>query len=408
MSNLMKIFLNIFLIYLINCSSAYQEIEENHLVLLKEGVDQALLTVTPGSKKMIVEIILSHPTNYNFTFNQYDAEDVESGEVQKRRLSTDYTENQEGIIDHEINYFGKNKYVLNIEEDMTKIALTFFQKKETENKEVIYVKYTNTEANTVEKDNYSSDQDIKIEKNKDFLNVTFDGIKLNDENMNVDNVSVTYYINLFDLEEIQSKYENVYIYAYTNDKPLYSTQISLKGKAVLKKNYLRIKAPLNNKKEQFLFIRAIISNVEEKDEQNLQYKLTSFNVEEESGEREWPEDEDIKEEEEEEEDENKKEKEKEKENKKESEEEKEKDEKKDEKINNETKLYIILICFVVSVICTFIGVFIYIKCFAKKDSNIEEDNDYKDVGGIVQNEDKKEGDGQNRTDEGKKINEEEE
>ena len=370
MSNLMKIFLNIFLIYLINCSSAYQEIEENHLVLLKEGVDQALLTVTPGSKKMIVEIILSHPTNYNFTFNQYDAEDVESGEVQKRRLSTDYTENQEGIIDHEINYFGKNKYVLNIEEDMTRIALTFFQKKETENKEVIYVKYTNTEANTVEKDNYSSDQDIKIEKNKDFLNVTFDGIKLNDENMNVDNVSVTYYINLFDLEEIQSKYENVYIYAYTNDKPLYSTQISLKGKAVLKKNYLRIKAPLNNKKEQFLFIRAIISNVEEKDEQNLQYKLTSVNVEEESGEREWPEDEDIKEEEEEEEDENKKEKEKEKENKKESEEEKEKDEKKDEKINNETKLYIILICFVVSVICTFIGVFIYIKCFAKKDSNI--------------------------------------
>ena len=141
MSNLMKIFLNIFLIYLINCSSAYQEIEENHLVLLKEGVDQALLTVTPGSKKMIVEIILSHPTNYNFTFNQYDAEDVESGEVQKRRLSTDYTENQEGIIDHEINYFGKNKYVLNIEEDMTRIALTFFQKKETENKEVIYVKH---------------------------------------------------------------------------------------------------------------------------------------------------------------------------------------------------------------------------------------------------------------------------
>ena len=63
-------------------------------------------------------------------------------------------------------------------------------------------------------------------------------------------------------------------------------------------------------------------------------------------------------------------------------------------------------CFIVSVILTFIAVFVYITFFGKKDNNIEEDSDYKDVGGIVQD-DKKEDEGKT-TDNGKKINEEEE
>ena len=65
-----------------------------------------------------------------------------------------------------------------------------------------------------------------------------------------------------------------------------------------------------------------------------------------------------------------------------------------------------MVCFIASVVLTFIGIFVYISVCGKKDNNIEEDSDYRDVGGIVQNDDKKEDEGKNN--DGKKINEEEE
>ena len=65
-----------------------------------------------------------------------------------------------------------------------------------------------------------------------------------------------------------------------------------------------------------------------------------------------------------------------------------------------------MVFFVISILLTVIILFIYLKFFGKKEGNIEEESDYKDVGGIVK-EENKETDGKN-TDEGKKINEEEE
>ena len=59
-----------------------------------------------------------------------------------------------------------------------------------------------------------------------------------------------------------------------------------------------------------------------------------------------------------------------------------------------------------SIIITFIGVFIYLLFFAKKDPNIEEDQDYKNVGGIVKNDDKDKENKNMNTEEGA-INEEE-
>ena len=62
--------------------------------------------------------------------------------------------------------------------------------------------------------------------------------------------------------------------------------------------------------------------------------------------------------------------------------------------------------FAITVVVTFIGVFIYLKLCAKPEVNIEEDQDYKDVGGIVKEDKGKEKNNMN-TDEGV-INEEEE
>ena len=64
-----------------------------------------------------------------------------------------------------------------------------------------------------------------------------------------------------------------------------------------------------------------------------------------------------------------------------------------------------MVCFIVAVIITIIVVLIYIKNCANKETSIEEEQDYKDVGGIVKN--NEEGDKKEDTNKGKKINEEE-
>ena len=75
---------------------------------------------------------------------------------------------------------------------------------------------------------------------------------------------------------------------------------------------------------------------------------------------------------------------------------------------NRPILILILGLFIGSVVITFIGVFIYIQYFAKKDGNIEEDQDYKDVGGIVTAGEDKDKEKQETKEDGPKINEEEE
>ena len=340
MSDLIKLFLNILMIYLINCSSIDQhtDLKENKLekIKLTESTTQIIFKTKPETK-MSVELILSHPSHYTYTFNQYDIEDDEEEEVvdderrlnsiksdqeplsieqaqngnkfyfnedkyikfinPKRRLATDYSENQTDLIESEESQFGKNKFTLDIKEDMNKIVLSIFLKDDEEDidqeNDLLLVKYKNLKDEE-EENNYSYKSEIEVKKDKDMLSITFGG--LSDENENLENAQIVYDIKLFDKKKLTSLYENYYINSYTNEvKPLYSTSFVAKGEMIKKENYLKIKAPLNDGKEQYLLINAKITNSDGEELQFLQYKSKSLTVEEQSEEREWPEEEEEKE-----------------------------------------------------------------------------------------------------------------
>ena len=458
MKYLINIFLKaFFIISIINCSAIDPiELDENIFreATLEESTTEFLFPIpSPRTQTMLVEIIMSHPSKYTVTFNQYDIEEQEllkssqsnketlqvedpknsnifylNGDIEerfihpKRRLASDFSENQTNLIEKEEIALGKNKVFLNLDENMKKIILSVFKSDEGDDQVgKIYIKYIITP--NIEEEKYTlKDTKIDFKQDKDMFNITFSGVQ--QSNMNLKDFTVLYNIKLYDSETLYSNYENIYYYAI-NDKvtPLFSTIIRLKGDATKEDNHLKIKAPLNNKATQLLLVNAHAKNGDE-NEQLLQYEVSDFKVEEESEERVWPEEkEEEKEKEKEKEKENEKEeeKEKEKENEKEEEKEKEKEkenekkekEKSDEekyeenRNSNKTTLIIIMCSFGGSIIITFIGVFIYLLFFAKKDTNIEEEQDYKNVGGIVKNDDKDKENKNMNTDEGN-INEEEE
>lgn len=87
---------------------------------------------------------------------------------------------------------------------------------------------------------------------------------------------------------MESKYENIYIYD-AQSEALYATNLPLKGIVTQIINYIVIKTQPNDKKKQLLLIDAKIKNLE--DEELLQYKAyDNIIVEEQSEEREWPDD----------------------------------------------------------------------------------------------------------------------
>ena len=427
----------IFTICLITCETVDGKvIEENkaQLIDLSEEEDNVLLLGNPNeNKKMYVELMFSHPSYYDIVFNKYDELEVEPGEDDelnavmsrkkslkseealnsnifylnedskgrfinpKRRLAS--LENDTDIVESDKSYYGRSKLVLNSGKS---IALTVFRDSEEELKSTgqLFIKYKNYDETPEEKFK-AEDNELEVEQSKDILSISFDGVTPKDEDMDLQNVTVDFTAKLYDLDKLSKKYENIFMYSVTKEDQEVSKEIKVKGNMITKSVYLKMKAPLIED-EQILLVNAIVKDKDE--DQYIQYKPFRFTVEEESDEREWPE-----EEEKEEEKEKEREKEKEKEGEKQKEKEKEKELSNEEiqkrnRKENKLTLTIILICFAGAVLVTFIGVFIYIKCCRPKEENIEEDKDYKDVGGIVKNEDKNEG----NTDEGKKINEEEE
>ena len=279
----------------------------------------------------------------------------------KRRLSTLF-DNQTDLIEKEELLLGLSKITLKLGKNMEKIVLTVFKSENaTTNSNVekfILVRYKLVEEE--EKQKYQlSNTKITMKQEKDMLSIKFGGVKQLGENTNLTNFVTVYTISLFDKENLDSKYENVYLYECDGLKSLFSTNIKLKGEATKADNYLKIKAPLNDKKNQILLINAKVKNGDE-EEQILHYELSDFKVEEESGERVWPDD---------------------KEKEKEGDKEKEGEKAKDPKEENEYILYIIMGSFGGIVILTFIAVLIYVKLNGNK-PDIEEDNDYKDIGKI--------------------------
>ena len=425
MNSLPKSIINIIsLLLLINYSFSADpiELEQNTFkkVVLTEDETQILLSISTQTSRMSVDVALSHPSDYKITFNQYDIEPASFKEIiepqnskefhlneeemfihPKRRLSSIFDTNQTDLIENEDLLVGQSKITLKLGQEMKKIVLTVLKdenaKADSTVEKAIFVKYKLVEEQ--EKKKYQlKKEEITMSQDKDMLSINFGGVEQLEENANLTNFVSVYNVNLFDKQTLTSKYENVYLYACEETQSLLSTNIKLKGEATKADNYLKIKAPLNDKKDQALLINAKVKNGDE-EEQILHYKLFDFKVEEESGERVWPE-----------EKEEEKEKEKEKEKKKEKEKEKEKEgeipenptnttnSSTDGKEKNEYILFIIMGSFGGIVILTFIIVFIYVKINGNK-TDIEEDTDYKDIGKIEAP--------SNKTDKGN-VNEEEE
>lgn len=370
MKTITKLFLNFLLIFsIINCSTNdYHEIKEENKfqhINLKESETQIVFINKDESKeKMYVELIFSHPSKYFVTFNQYDGEIDENSNLNLfyldneeifisplRKLSSNYTENQTDLIEKEEKYFGRNMITLKLGQDIKNIILSVFREEEMqgESDEKIIVRYKYNE-----KDEYNL-QSTKIinEIEKDILNITFTGISTKNENESVKNISVEYIIDVFDKNILQLKYENIYFYAFNEEKGLFSKHLKIKGDIIKKTNYLKIRAPLNDKKEQLLLIRAKVKNININEEYLLQYEVIEFKVEEESGERKWSEDDN--------------------------------NNNKDEAIDNKNKLIIIIISFGSIIFLTFIVVFIYFALNKKRDLDLDpiiDGDDYKNIGQI--------------------------
>ena len=464
MKTLTKIIFNIiFMLSLIKSETVFEEIlaDNPQVINLEEEMTQFMLTNTskPNSK-VLVELLFTHPSKYNITFNPKE----EGGEKEKkmgklysvyskqepllfgntknanklyidkdlnkvfihplRKLETiyEYDENITTVVEDKL-VSGKHRIVLELgEDDNTPVIFTVFRKEEkTEDDadEKMYINYRIGEPILDLKDTK-----VKVKQNKDMLNIEFKGIKPEDEDLDLKDVSVEYTINLFNKKDLESKYENIYAYKIDNQvESLYTKNIKLKGNNVKQDIYLVIQAPLNDKKDQLLLIDSVIKKGEE--EIVLQYEFNEFKVEEISPEREWPEDDDESDTTESdttdsdttetdttetdttetdttgtdtaESDTNK------------ASSDKTDDDDKDKKEKNRKKLFIIIACFIISVLFTLLIIIIYIKYTSMNGGKIEEEKDYKDVGGIVINDDGDKNDGPTtKGDEVKKINEEEE
>ena len=292
---------------LIYCSSVdYYEInKENdfeYISLIEYETQIVFINKNLTSEKMYIDLMFSHLSKYNVTFNQYDEETKENINHAFyfnnedifinpfRRLSSYYTENQTDLIEKEEIILGVNKIFLKLAKDIKNIIVTIYRDDSNRNNSIdsieegVAVRYKFNEG---EEYNIESKK-IEYELNKDMLNITFNGIFSSDEKMNLKNILVEYKVELIDKETLLSCFENIYFYNYGKVDDLFSTIIKLKGDIIKENNYLKIKAPLNNKKEQLLLIRAKVKDLNNKKEYLLQYQVEEFKVIEKSGNKIWP------------------------------------------------------------------------------------------------------------------------
>ena len=378
----MKIFFNLYILSFITSSSLDLRPVEAENVFQKFGLSdfnnstQIVFDISnPSNNYMVVELLLSHPSKYETEFNYIEGKEVPvnlnifeseqepllKNEVKneymnyfdeelinpERRILLELSDENSDLIEKDDNLFGKRKVLLKLKDNMNQIALSVTPKDNAELKgdEILYAKYKIIKEDEKEKEKYYlKENKVKVFQNKDMLNISFAGVQKLVES---ENVTVDYSIKLFDKKELESKFENIYIYVFdTKINSLFSTNIKLKGVITSEDNHLVIKAPLNNKTDQLLLVNAKVKNKDEENEENLlQYEVYKFKVEEISPKRKWEEEEDPKK-------------------------------------KNRPIFIIILACFLSSVLLTLILVLIYTKLINKQ-TNIEEDKDYKDVGGIV-------------------------
>ena len=292
---------------LLNCTSVdYCEInkenEFEYIPLIEDETQIVFINKNLTSEKMYIDLMFSHLSKYHVTFNQYDEETKENINHAFyfnnediflnpfRRLSSNYTENQTDLIEKEEIVLGVNKISLKLTKDIKNIAVNIFRddsdsKNDNDSiEEGVVVRYKFNED-----EKYSlKNKKVTYELDKDMLNITFNGISSSYEKVNLKNMSVEYKVELFDKNTLNSSFENIYFYNYGKVDDLFSTIIKLKGDIIKENNYLKIKAPLNSKKEQILLIRAKVKELNNKKEYLLQYQVEEFKVVEKSGNKIWP------------------------------------------------------------------------------------------------------------------------
>lgn len=235
---------------------------ENHYDKFSLGQETKLLLLHNyhNSSEMYIEIMLSSPSKYELTFNQYK-NDYKNP---LKNLSYNYNYNQTDLIIKEETNLGKSRIYLNLVingNNTIEEILLVIKKRDisTNNKDNIMIRYILNEN----EDKYIlKNNKINIVQQKNILNITFGGIIPYSDEINLINISAIYTIDLIDKKSLELHFENIYFYAFSEDNNifLYHKKLKLKGNSIKYDNYIRIKAPLNEKNEQIIFIKAEIKN----------------------------------------------------------------------------------------------------------------------------------------------------
>ena len=303
---------------------------------------------TRVSNKMLIEIMFSHPSRYNITFNKYKKDTIIMDDEQKYK--PDYTRNQTDLILSEEKDIGKSKLILNISktEDATNDIIIYIKRNDyytSGEEDKVMIRYL---SNVTNEKYYLKNKTINLEKGKNELNLTFGGISTySNDSKNLAFLSANYTIDIFEKETLENNLENIYSYALYNDKriSLYHKELRIL-RDISKSNFININnITIKSKKELLLLIKANAFN----SSSILQYEAVTFKLTTDSGAGpdEIDTDKNIKE--------------------------------------NKPVLTIILAFYSGSVLLTFIIVFIYLSIKKKNDANNNknaDEYDYKNIGEI--------------------------
>ena len=234
---------------------------ENHYDKFSLGQEPKLLLLHNyhNSSEMYIEIMLSSPSKYELTFNQYE------NDYKNPLNNLSYNFNQTNLIIKEETNLGKCRIYLNLvinENNTIEEILLVIKKRDTSTNDSdnIMIRYI---LNENEEKYILKNNKINIVQQKNILNITFGGLLPYSDDINLTNISAIYTIDLLYKKTLELHFENIYFYAFSeedNNIFLYHKELKLKGNSIKYDNYIRIKAPLNEKKEQIIFIKAEIKN----------------------------------------------------------------------------------------------------------------------------------------------------
>lgn len=327
---------------LIHCYIIPTSISENQLEKITLVQKETLLLLQSydcNSPKMFIDIVFSHPSNFILTFNQYK-------DNYNDTLSQDFSKNQTNLnIKEKNDYLYKSRIILDLPKN----------ENETKKQILVSIKKNDNSINATKNEKYDkklairyilgenddeyqlNNTEIKIQQDKYGLKLYLEGIK--EEEDDLTEISSTYIIDICDKNILESKFENIDFYSFSEENLSLFHMEEKSNSSIKNGSIIEIKAPLNDKKEYYIFAKLKIKNY------ILQYKAAVLDISKII--------------------------------------EPEIDAEKNRK-NNKSILLLILSCFGGSVILTYIMVLIYLSINKKTDivKKIEQDYDYKNIGEI--------------------------